>query len=216
MDQYTVSSIMGAISEFFPKQTSIAISDENNFIYYHPSKTIDLKIRPGDIIKQGTATQKALSVKHKISEYIDKNVYGIEYLGISFPVLNENRPTGCVTAILPPKTSPLVSTFLTVKMIDRWIPIQYEHIMYLEAQTRKTKIQTIRGEGCHKNNLGVLEGFLPEHLFIRVHRSYIVNVNFIDEIQPDSHSTFLLIMKDKTKIPVSQTYAAFFRRTLNF
>lgn len=216
MDRFTVSSLMEAIAEFFPKQTSIAISDEKNFIYYHPSKTIDLKIKPGDVIKQGTATKKALTVKRKISEYIDKNVYGIEYLGISFPLLKGNSPTGCVTAILPPKASPLMSTFLTVKIIDRWIPVTYEQIMYLEAQTRKTKIQTIRGEGYHKHNLGILESFLPEHLFIRVHRSYIVNVNFIDEIQPDSHSTFLLIMKDKTKIPVSQTYSAFFRRTLHF
>ena len=77
-------------------------------------------------------------------------------------------------------------------------------------------MKTLDKEGFHRLNLSDLELFLSNESFIRCHRSYIVNIDFIDEIQPDSHSTFLLIMRDGTRIPVSQRYASYFRRSLGF
>ena len=125
-------------------------------------------------------------------------------------------PKGAVTAILPCKPLLYSSAFLTVKTNERWTPVPNEEIMYLEALNRKTRIQSKSVNGFHKLNLSELELVLPTNTFIRVHRSYIVNINFIAEILPDFHSTFLLIMKDQSKIQVSQTYASQFRRALGF
>ncbi|HZG73452.1 MAG TPA: LytTR family DNA-binding domain-containing protein [Chondromyces sp.] len=216
MDKFTVSSVMEVVKEFFPQHTSIAISDSNQFIYYKPSKIVDLRIKPGDHIKEGSVTFKALTKKNKIAEYIDSRVYGTPYFGMSVPILENNQPAGAITTILPAKPSPISTNFLTIKANDRWYPISYKNIIYLEAESRKTKVQSLQGEGFHKLNLSELELFLPEDSFIRVHRSYIINVNYIKEIHPDSHSTFLLIMTDGTKIPVSQTYSSIFRKALNY
>ncbi|MGD8192145.1 LytTR family DNA-binding domain-containing protein [Brevibacillus ginsengisoli] len=214
MDTQTITSIMGVISELLPKHTSIAISDRHQYIYYKPSKSIDLSIQPGDRIKEGSLTSKALSVQHRLSEYIDSSVFGTSYFGMSVPIFEEGQPQACITAILPYK--PSQPAFLTVKTDDRWIPVPNEQVLYLEAQNRKTKVKSQRIEGYHKCNLSELELILPPDEFIRVHRSYIVNINYIHEIQPDSHSTFLLIMKDQTKIPVSQSFSSYFRKVLNF
>jgi DNA-binding LytR/AlgR family response regulator len=214
MDTVTIPSIMSVIAELFPNHTSIAVSDAQQYIYYKPSKAIDLNIQPGDKIKEGTLTHKALTARQKLSAYVDASVFGVAYFGMSVPIFEQGQAKGCVTAILPSKPSQLA--FLTVKTSDRWIPVPYEKIMYLEAQNRKTKVKTAQIEGFHKCNLSELELMLPEDIFMRVHRSYIVNLNDIQEIQPDSHSTFLLIMKDQSKIPVSQTYASYFRRALRF
>ncbi|MGE8204894.1 LytTR family DNA-binding domain-containing protein [Heyndrickxia sp. NPDC080065] len=216
MDQRTVSSIMEVIQDIVPKDTSIAVTNNKKYIYYQPSKQIDLKIKPGDQIKEGTATYKALTIQRKIADYIDKNVLGTSYFGMSVPILNEGNVSGCVTAILPRKPLAFPTSFLTVKSNDRWLPVPFKEIMYLEAQSRKTNVHTESLIGTHKFNLTELEFYLPNDLFLRCHRSYIININFIAEIHPDSHSTFLLIMKDGTKIPVSQTYASQFRRILCF
>ena len=217
MDRFSVKSVLNIVSEFFPKEDmSIAVADEKHFIYYQPSKRIDLGIKPGDIINSDTVTYKALSGQTKISEYIENNGFGVPYYGISVPVIDKGKPKGAVTAILPCKPILLSSSFLTVKTNDRWIPIPNEEIMYLEAQNRKTRIQSEHINGFHKLNLSELELVLPKNTFIRVHRSYIVNINFISEILPDFHSTFLLVMKDRSKIQVSQTYASHFRRSLGF
>jgi hypothetical protein len=216
VDKFTVVSVMGILSEYLPKNTSIAISDHKQYIYYKPSKTVDLKIKPGDPVKQGTAAYKALSTGQKVSLYIDEEVFGVPYFGMSIPIFEKDRPAGAITTILQAKPSPISANFLTIKFNERWYPIPYEQIVYLEAQNRKTKVQSETLEGTHKLNLTELEYLLPNNLFIRVHRSYIINVHFIKEIHPDSHSTFLLIMKNNVKIPVSQTYASIFRRSLNF
>lgn len=215
MDQSVISAMMDALGDFLPKNTSIAISDNRQFIYYQPSKIIDLKIKPGDQIKEGSATHKALIERHKISEKINSEVFGVSYYGVSFPILEGDQPAGAITAVLPTNFPQLASTFITIRTSDRWIPVRFDEVIYLESQTRRTKVETERGEGFHKYNLSQLEFMLPDH-FIRVHRSYIVNINYIHEIHPDSHSTFMLILKNKTKIPVSQSYASYFRRSLNF
>ncbi|MCM3239771.1 LytTR family transcriptional regulator DNA-binding domain-containing protein [Heyndrickxia oleronia] len=216
MDQHTISSIMEVIQDLVPKDTSIAITNDKQYIYYQPSKQIDLKIKPGDRIREGTATYQALTVQKKISDYIDKNVLGISYFGISFPIIDEGHLKGCITAILPKKPATFSTNFLTVKTNDRWLPVPFSKIMYLEAQSRKTNVHSDTLIGAHKYNLTELEFYLPDDIFIRCHRSYIININFIAEIHPDSHSTFLLIMKDGSKIPVSQTYASQFRKILCF
>ncbi|AOH53193.1 LytTR family DNA-binding domain-containing protein [Peribacillus muralis] len=216
MDQFTVESVLNIIREFVPKGASISVADSEKYIYYQPSKQVDLRIKPGDLISENTATYQALSIRKKIGVQVESNVFGVPYYGLSVPIMNEGNPLGAVTAILPSKPMILPTSFLTIKIDDRWIPLPYGEIMYLEAQNRKTKIQSELVSGYHKMNLSELELILPSDSFIRVHRSYIVNINYIQEILPDFHSTFLLIMKDSSKIQVSQTYASQFRRALGF
>ncbi|MFB4163228.1 LytTR family DNA-binding domain-containing protein [Alteribacillus sp. JSM 102045] len=216
MVNFSVSALMESFEELFPKETSFAVSDSQRFIYYKPSKKIDLQIKPGDKIKEDTVTYKALSIQQKISEHINSNVFGVPYYGTSVPILNDGNPQGCVTAILSSAQLRFLDDFLTVRIEDSWKPIPHKEIMFLEAQNRKTWVQSDRGMGTNKFKLSELEYILPADLFLRCHRSYIVNVNYIVEIQPDSHSTFLLVMKDQTKVPVSQTYAKHFRKLLAF
>ncbi|WP_100332540.1 LytTR family DNA-binding domain-containing protein [Bacillus xiapuensis] len=216
MDYVTVSSIMDVMKEYLPASTSVAVSDSNKFIYYQPSKLVDLQIRPGDSFKSGGVTGKAITKKQQVSEYIDSEVYGIPYYAMAVPLFNQAQVIGAVTTIFPAKPSPISTKFFTIKAEDRWYPVTYNNIIFLEAESRKTRVQAVSGDGYHKMNLTELEFLLPNDLFIRVHRSYIVNVNFIQEIQPDSHSTFLLIMKNRMKIPVSQTYSSHFRKALNY
>ncbi|WP_110926168.1 LytTR family DNA-binding domain-containing protein [Bacillus massiliglaciei] len=216
MDRFTVKSLLNIIGDINSKETSLAVADDRQFIYYQPSKQIDLQIQPGDILSEDTVTFKAMNDGRKIAEYIQGNRFGVPYYGMSIPIIKEGMPKGAVTAILPYKPLLQSTSVLTIKTSDRWIPVPYEEIMYLEAQNRKTKIQTNGISGFHKLNLSELELVLPEDIFIRVHRSYIVNINHIAEILPDFHSTFLLVMKDQSKIQVSQTYASQFRRVLGF
>lgn len=65
VDPKQIEEIMEVIKEFFPENTSIAISDTSEYIYYQASKKVDLKIKPGDPIKEGSAAHKALTYGQK-------------------------------------------------------------------------------------------------------------------------------------------------------
>lgn len=216
VNQLSTTNLLDTFSEIFPDDTSFAIADSRTFVYYKPSPVIDLQIKPGDQVKQGSATYKAFSLRRSIFSYIDSSIFGVSYFGLSIPIFRNGKPVNCVTAIFPIRSNYSLPSFITVKNEDRWYPIVVSDILYLEAENRKAKVVTSDKEGYHKLNLSEIEYLLPSDLFIRCHRSFIVNVKAITEIQPDFHSTFLLIMKNGDRIPVSQSYASYFRKQLMF
>ncbi len=214
MESITVVSLLDVIGELFSDEISIAVSNTKEYIYYRPSKRIDLKIRPGDIVKEGTIAHKAIGTQQRVSEFIDRDVFGVPYHGMAVPFLHEGKLEGCVTAIFPALTDG--KSVVTMKTNDGWIPIPFSEVVYLEAKDKKTYVHTGSNCGSHKYSLQDFEYSLPKDSFIRCHRSFIVNVNHIKEIFPDTHSTFLLAMKNGDRVPVSQSYSSYFRKLLGF
>jgi two-component system, LytTR family, response regulator len=51
-----------------------------------------------------------------------------------------------------------------------------------------------------------LERRLPAHKFVRIHRSYLVNVERVREIQPWTKGDYVLILHDGTKLVSGRTY----------
>jgi DNA-binding LytR/AlgR family response regulator len=214
MEVLTIESLIDAIGELFSNETSIAISNENEYIYYRPSKRIDLKIKPGDPIKEGTITSKALQSQQKIAEFINREVFGVPYHGMAVPYFHDGKLIGCVTAVSPAFTD--AKSVVTVKVNDGWVPIPFSDVIYIEAKDRKTFVYGNETFGTHKYPLSEFEYFLPKDHFLRCHRSFIVNAHYIKEIYPDTHSTFILVMENGNRVPVSQSYSAYFRKLLLF
>jgi hypothetical protein len=214
MERLTAAALLDVISELFSEETSIAVSNTEVYVYYRPSKRIDLKIRPGDPVKVGTITDKALSTRQKASEFINRELFGVPYYGMAVPFFHEGELEGCVTAVFPALTDG--KQFVTVRVLDGWIPVPFSKVVYIEAKERKTHVFSEGFSGTHKYALQEFEYFLPRDSFIRCHRSFIVNVNHIKAIYPDTHSTFILHMKNGDRIPVSQSYSSYFRKLLVF
>ncbi|WP_077620513.1 LytTR family DNA-binding domain-containing protein [Bacillus sinesaloumensis] len=214
MKEITISSLLDVIGELFSDEISIAVSNTKEYIYYRPSKRIDLKIKPGDVVKEGTIAYKAITSGQKTSEFINRDVFGIPYHGMAVPFFDHDVLEGCVTAIYPALTDG--KSVVTVKSPDGWVPIPFSDVIFLEAKQKKTYVYTEGFSGTHKYSLQEFEYTLPKDFFIRCHRSFIVNVNQIKEIHPDTHSTFLLEMKNGARVPVSQNYSSYFRKLLGF
>ncbi|OIK16486.1 LytR family transcriptional regulator [Bacillus sp. MUM 116] len=214
METITVVSLLDVIIELFSDEISMAVSNTKEYIYYRPSKRVDLKIRPGDPLKEGTIAYKAIHSKQKISEFIDRDIFGIPYHGMAVPFFHEGKLEGCMTAIFPSLTSGKL--VVTIKSEDGWIPIPFSKVVYLEAKDKKTYVFGKDHSGTHKYSLQEFEFLLPKDYFIRCHRSFIVNVNHIKAIYPDTHSTFVLSMDNGEQVPVSQSYSSYFRRLLGF
>ncbi|MDN7242099.1 LytTR family DNA-binding domain-containing protein [Planococcus sp. N028] len=214
MKKFTQDSLLDVIGELFSDEISIAVSNTQEYVYYRPSKRVDLKIKPGDAVKKGTIAHKALATKQKASEFIDREVFGVPYHGMAVPFEHEGELHGCVMAIYPSFTEG--KSVVTVKSPDGWKPIPFVEVKYLEVKDRKTLVHAEGFSGTNKNSLQQFEYLLPRDSFIRCHRSFIVNVHHIEEIYPDTHSTFVLMMNNGERIPVSQSYSSYFRKLLAF
>lgn len=214
MHQLSIGSLLDVMGELFSDEVSIAVSNTEEYIYYRPSKRIDLKISAGDAVTEGTIAFKAIAQNQKVSEFMNRDVFGVPYHGMAVPYYHDEQLAGCVLAIYPAYTDG--KSVVTVRTQDGWRPISFKNVTYIEVKNRKTFVVGEGFIGNHKNTLQEFEYILPKDYFVRCHRSFIVNVHHIHEIFPDTHSTFMLAMKDGTKIPVSQSYSSYFRKLLGF
>ena len=78
--------------------------------------------------------------------------------------------------------------------------VNIQDIIYLESMNKCTVIVTEKGKYTSATNLGTYKYLTEEFSFFQVHRSFIVNINFVTRYE----SSGLLIMKDKTEIPISR------------
>ena len=93
-------ALLDVIGELFSDEISIAVSDTEKYIYYRPSKRIDLKITPGDPLKEGTLAYKAMHSKQKVSEFIDREMFGVPYHGMAVPFQHNGELEGTVCSHL--------------------------------------------------------------------------------------------------------------------
>lgn len=86
--------------------------------------------------------------------------------------------------------------------------IGFSEIGWASARDKEVYVRTAREELRVRMTLNDLADSLPDNIFVRVHRSHLVNINLAREVIPwDSHS-MTLIMGDteNTEIPVSRKY----------
>ncbi|MCC6538745.1 MAG: LytTR family transcriptional regulator DNA-binding domain-containing protein [Bryobacterales bacterium] len=69
-------------------------------------------------------------------------------------------------------------------------------------------------EILHRVSLTELEARLDARLFIRVHRSAIINLEQVSHLEPASHGEFEVVMKSGARVKLSRTYRAQFEKRL--
>ena len=76
----------------------------------------------------------------------------------------------------------ILSDRIFVRHNEKMVKIFIENILYIEAERNYCRIYTKNKEYMLATTLKVLEEKLPVQHFIRVHRSYMVNLTQIDEV----------------------------------
>lgn len=94
--------------------------------------------------------------------------------------------------------------YIFVKSDKKFVRIHYSDIQYIEGLKDYVIIRTRDGRVIALQTMKSLETKLPDDIFIRVHRSYIININFIDAVVGN---TVEMTEDGKLKmIPVGKNY----------
>jgi two-component system, LytTR family, response regulator len=94
--------------------------------------------------------------------------------------------------------------------------IPVDQIRYIESMDDYVMIYTHEGRYIKQKTMKYLEGALNSKNFVRIHRSYIVKVEEINEIQQYEKESYIVILHDKTKLKVSKTGYKNLKDILNF
>lgn len=99
-----------------------------------------------------------------------------------------------------------------VQKSEKLINLPVEEIMFLEASGDYTILTTKNDQFVSSSGIGKLEEILNPEIFIRVHRSTIININFLKEIEKHFNGGMIVKMQSGKSFPVSRTYAKLIRK----
>lgn len=95
---------------------------------------------------------------------------------------------------------------LVVKTGGRVFFLETQEIDWIEAEGNYVSIHTHAKSHLLRDTISGLETRLDPRKFVRVHRSTIIQINRIQELQPWTHGDYYIILRDGTRLAASRNY----------
>jgi two-component system LytT family response regulator len=104
------------------------------------------------------------------------------------------------------REQPRYTERLVVKTGGRVFFLNADEIDWVEAEGNYVSIHAGKKSYLLRETISGLESQLDPRHFVRIHRSAIVNINRIKELQPWSHGEYHVILHDGTQLTLSRSY----------
>lgn len=95
---------------------------------------------------------------------------------------------------------------LVIKSGGRVFFLRFDEIDWIEAAGNYVKLHVGAEDFLHRETLTSLESRLDPEQFLRIHRSTIVNVERIQEMQPAFHGDYEVILRNGVRLTMSRNY----------
>ncbi|GAB4134701.1 MAG: LytTR family DNA-binding domain-containing protein [Ignavibacteriales bacterium] len=94
---------------------------------------------------------------------------------------------------------------IVVKKNKEIIIIPVDEIIYFESQDDYVAIKTVKGKFIKNKTMKFYEDFLQKEKFVRIHRSYILNISYLKKIESIEKDSHYAILTDENKLPISKS-----------
>jgi len=95
----------------------------------------------------------------------------------------------------------------TVRTRNRIYFVDADDVQWIESEGDYVALHDGEDEHLIRATMKELEERLGGDRFIRVHRSYIVNTDYVEELRPQDHGTYRIIMACNTPLKTSRGYS---------
>ncbi|HLU17321.1 MAG TPA: LytTR family transcriptional regulator DNA-binding domain-containing protein [Edaphocola sp.] len=141
---------------------------------------VDYLLKPIDPSRLDKAVAKVRQMSRKASETLSNDQYK--------------------NILLPEQTQRIV-----VKDQGEIVIIPLENVMYLEAADDYVKVHTKDKYYLKHQTMTRFEQQLPSQQFVRVHRSYMVNVSYINKIELLEKDQYTVLLSNRQNLPISKS-----------
>ena len=148
------------------------------------------------VLITGSKDYAVQAFEYAVVDYLVKPVSYARFLQAAQKVLDA-VPAAAESSDIQPTDDP---NFTFVKIDNKLVRVAYDEVRYVEALGDYVHIVTGTSKLIVYSTMKAVEEKFPTSRFVRVHRSFIVNINRIQALEDNS-----LIVETK-HIPVGQTY----------
>ncbi|WP_165041906.1 LytTR family DNA-binding domain-containing protein [Dysgonomonas sp. ZJ709] len=174
----------------------------DDWLLFSPS--VPVRILVG-VLTYGFAIQLYLSFYKKERQAVEDNYQGNN--------LAEESDSGLISENESNQSEKLQER-IAVKNGQKIDVIMVSEIVYLKAEGDYVMIHSVKGKYLKEQTMKSFEEFLPSSQFVRVHRSSIVNVDFIAQIELYDKQNQLLKMQNGAQVKVSINGYRILKKTL--
>lgn len=83
--------------------------------------------------------------------------------------------------------------------------VPVDDILYIAAEGDYVMIHSPKGQFLKEKTMKFFESHLPENEFVRVHRSHIININFVKRIEAYEKESHIVLMENGDSIKTSRS-----------
>jgi two-component system LytT family response regulator len=95
---------------------------------------------------------------------------------------------------------------LLINTASRYFFIPVKDLYYISSAEKYIELHTEKGKYLLRDTMNNIESSLDPEKFARIHRSYIVNIEQIIEMQPWSHGDYIVKLKNGAKLQMSRRF----------
>ena len=74
----------------------VGVTDREKFLAYYPASNLNLGIKVGDQLRPGSINATAIAENRRIVKKIGREVYGVPYIAVGFPIVENGQVVGCL------------------------------------------------------------------------------------------------------------------------
>lgn len=96
---------------------------------------------------------------------------------------------------------------LAVRSADKIVFLSIDDVDWIQAAENYVEIHSGQINHLLHVTMNAFEGSLDPDMFVRIHRSLIVNISRIRHLQPNGRGEYLITLQDGTRLQSGRTYA---------
>jgi two-component system LytT family response regulator len=99
------------------------------------------------------------------------------------------------------------SARLVVRAGGKTVFLRLDEIEWVEASGNYVRLHANGQSYVLRDSMKNMEAKLDPELFVRIHRSAIVNVDYIRELEPYFHGEYVVILRNGTRLMASRVFS---------
>ncbi len=103
---------------------------------------------------------------------------------------------------------------MLVKSGGRVVVVAFDELAYVRAAANYVQLHVADRTYEVREKISTMQARLPPHRFLRVHRSYLVNLTAVQELYPIGGGEYMIALRNGKQLPVGSTYPSVIRRAL--